>query len=149
MRGFPIDSFYRISDWQDAPIELVIRMDYFQTPEVLTHLNQKINESNMGLEAVMMRRNIEISKKGVNKGSAVETLANRLNIPLENVMALGDGSNDLRMLEKAGLPVAMQNASPVIKLAARVVAPSSDAGGLAWTIHNLMSGNFEHICTHR
>jgi hypothetical protein len=149
MKGFPTDSYHRIFHWQDAPIEQVIRMDYFHRPEVLVHLNQQINESSIGLEAVMMRRNIEISQVGVNKGSAVEILADHLNISMEDVMVLGDGSNDLSMLQKAGLPVAMQNASPAIKLAARVITPSSDAGGLAWALHNLMSGNFEHIRTHR
>ncbi|MFQ6810658.1 MAG: HAD hydrolase family protein [Streptococcus sp.] len=43
------------------------------------------------------------------------TLRSKLNLSPEQVMAVGDQENDQAMLEVAGLPVAMDNASPELK----------------------------------
>ena len=49
-------------------------------------------------------------------------------------MALGDGGNDLSMLEAAGLPVAMGNAVECLKKAAKITAPDARMDGAAWVI---------------
>lgn len=48
--------------------------------------------------------NLEIMAAGVHKGAALRCLAQRLEIPLDEVMAIGDNENDLPMLQVAGLP---------------------------------------------
>jgi hydroxymethylpyrimidine pyrophosphatase-like HAD family hydrolase len=71
---------------------------------------------------------------GVSKGAAAERLAARLGVAREQVMALGDGGNDLAMVEWAGLGVAMGNAAPAVRAAADVVAPTQAEDGAAWAI---------------
>ena len=75
--------------------------------------------------------NIEINAKGVEKGSSLEVLANRLGLLPEEVMAIGDGANDVRMLEVAGRGVAMGNAKEEIQRVADVVTASNDEDGVA------------------
>ena len=75
--------------------------------------------------------NIEINAKGVEKGSSLKFLVEKLGILQEEVMALGDGSNDVRMLEYAGMGVAMGNAREEIKRVANVVTASNDDEGVA------------------
>lgn len=64
-----------------------------------------------------------------SKGKALTALAQRLEIPMAQVFAIGDGINDVSMLSVAGLGVAMGNGDRVARAAAQVVArPNSEDG---------------------
>lgn len=60
-------------------------------------------------------RYIEFNKKGINKGVGLKWLANYLNIPIEETIAIGDNYNDIGMLETAGLSVCVASANQEIK----------------------------------
>lgn len=75
--------------------------------------------------------NIEVNAGGVHKGMALLWLAERLGIGRGEVMAFGDGSNDLRMIEEAGTGVAMANAIQPVLDAADLAALSNDEDGVA------------------
>ena len=53
-------------------------------------------------------------------------------------MALGDGTNDLSMIEAAGLGVAMSNAHPLVLAAADSVTLSNDEDGVAEAIRRFV-----------
>ena len=78
--------------------------------------------------------NLEILSPGGGKGRAIRALAQKMGITMDEVMALGDGSNDLGMLEVSGIPVAMGNAVEVLKKAAKYIAPDVDEDGAAIAI---------------
>ena len=61
-------------------------------------------------------------------------LIERLGLEREDVIACGDGLNDLAMIKYAGLGVAMGNAQPEIKAAADVVTGTNDEDGLVSVI---------------
>ncbi|QLY29925.1 HAD family phosphatase [Nocardia huaxiensis] len=72
---------------------------------------------------------IVASPQGVSKGWALERLRQRLDIPIEATLAIGDGFNDLGMLSWAGHSVAMGNAvAPVRALADEITADVTDDG---------------------
>lgn len=75
--------------------------------------------------------NIEVSVQGVNKGNALLALGEMLHIKKEEILALGDGANDIEMLKKAGLGIAMANSSDEVKAAADIVTVSNDEEGVA------------------
>ncbi|TWH45197.1 Cof-type HAD-IIB family hydrolase [Sporomusa sp. KB1] len=77
---------------------------------------------------------LEITHPLANKGRALAFLADKLHIRQEEVMALGDGGNDLDMIKYAGWGVAMGNASDAVKAAARLETLSNDADGVAEAI---------------
>ena len=58
---------------------------------------------------------IETVKKGCNKYKAISELANYLNINNDEIITFGDGLNDIEMLEKCGVGVALSNALPTVK----------------------------------
>jgi len=64
---------------------------------------------------------VEVINKNYSKGTAVETLANYYNVPLSKTIAIGDQRNDISMIEKAGLGVAVKNADDLLKQAADYV----------------------------
>ncbi|RKQ83668.1 hypothetical protein C7438_1698 [Brockia lithotrophica] len=80
---------------------------------------------------------IEGVRYGVNKGAAMERIALTYGIPLDSVVALGDEWNDLEMIQKAGLGVAMGNAVDAIKAVADLVAPSNDEEGAARVLEEI------------
>ena len=84
--------------------------------------------------------NLEILPPGGGKGKAVGCLAKKYGIAREEIMALGDGSNDIGMLCASGLPVAMGNAVDSLKAVASVVAPSCQENGAAWAIRKYALG---------
>lgn len=58
-----------------------------------------------------------------NKGSALRTVAERLGVPREDVVAIGDWRNDVEMIRWAGTGVAMADAHPEVLAVADVVLP--------------------------
>ncbi len=75
--------------------------------------------------------NIEINDRMANKGHALRQLAEYLGIPMEETMALGDGTNDLTMVREAGIGVAMENGHPDVKAAADYISKSNEENGVA------------------
>jgi Cof subfamily protein (haloacid dehalogenase superfamily) len=80
----------------------------------------------------------ELTAPGISKGSALKTLAARLGIPREQVMAIGDHENDLPMIAWAGLGLAMGNAIPAVRDAADAIIPSVEEAGVAWAIERYL-----------
>lgn len=71
---------------------------------------------------------------GVSKGKALEKLAAYLKVPLREVIAFGDGTNDISLLTLAGVAVAMGNAADEVKAIADYVTLDVDHSGLAAAI---------------
>lgn len=76
-------------------------------------------------------RNIEVSDIHATKGDALMTLANRLGIRAEQIIAFGDSENDNTMLDFAGTGVAMANSLEDTLNTANVVTLSNDEEGVA------------------
>lgn len=81
---------------------------------------------------------VEVLPKNQSKGTALKILLKELNIAPEHVMAIGDGENDVEMLEVAGLAIAVDNAQPVLKKVADHVVASNDADGVAEAIRRFV-----------
>jgi len=73
---------------------------------------------------------LEITGKGVSKIGALEMLMARRGWSLEVLMTVGDGDNDLPMVQHAGLGIAMGNGTDKIKRCAQVVIGLNDEDGL-------------------
>jgi Cof subfamily protein (haloacid dehalogenase superfamily) len=73
----------------------------------------------------------EISPAGVHKGAALETVARHYGILLCDTIAVGDSDNDRRMLEKAGIGIAMGNADEALKAIAGYTTSSLEDDGIA------------------
>ena len=72
---------------------------------------------------------VDILNRGCSKGHALERWANHRGIAREQVMAIGDNYNDIEMLEYAGIPVIMGNASEELKARNwKVTRPNSENG---------------------
>lgn len=73
---------------------------------------------------------LQIMDKHVSKAAALQIAADHYQIPLEDVMAIGDAPNDVGIIKIAGIGVAMDNAAEIVKDAADWIAPSNNDHGV-------------------
>lgn len=78
--------------------------------------------------------NIEVNAKGVSKAGALRYLCDKIGITMENVLACGDSLNDIKMIQEAGVGVAMGNAQEAIKNVADHTTVTNNEAGVAAAI---------------
>lgn len=84
---------------------------------------------------------IDLTADGVNKGSALQALAEYKHLQSDEIAAIGDQEIDIQMLQYAGLPIAMDNGVPALKHIAKWTAPSNEEDGVAWAIDKILKLN--------
>ncbi len=80
----------------------------------------------------------EMINPGVDKGKALRSLAERLGLSMDEVAAIGDGDNDLTLLEAAGLSFAMGNGTERLKARASRLVGSVEEDGVAQAIEQIL-----------
>ncbi|MBO9309078.1 MAG: HAD family phosphatase [Chloroflexi bacterium] len=83
---------------------------------------------------------VEALPPNASKGAGLAWLIAHLGVPAERVLAIGDGENDIEMLQLAGFGVAMANAAPRLKAVADFVTRSNDEDGVAYAIERFIFG---------
>ena len=74
---------------------------------------------------------LELVPKGIDKAQSLLRLLSKINLTPADLMAFGDGYNDLSMLKLAGVGVAMANAAPEVRANADYVTLSNEEDGVA------------------
>ncbi len=81
---------------------------------------------------------LDVTALAANKGDGLIALAKTFDQPLAAVAVLGDQYNDVPMLERAGLAIAMGNAPDPVKSIAHEVTSGNDADGVAHAIDTII-----------
>jgi Cof subfamily protein (haloacid dehalogenase superfamily) len=76
-------------------------------------------------------RFVNLTPTGIDKSVAVRAVAGEYGVLLADVMYVGDGFNDAAAMRAVGFPIAMGNAEPEAREAARLAVGHVDDGGLA------------------
>ena len=74
---------------------------------------------------------IELVPQGIDKAQSLLRLLGKLNLSQQDLIAFGDGYNDLSMLKLAAMGVAMENAAPEVRAEADWVTLSNENDGVA------------------
>ena len=147
-------AFYRT--FHPEGIDLVVAPNLVETTATLQPLKVQITAEPQVIDQVVPRfveqfngrlevlrthdHYLELTPLGVSKGTALAQLAEHMEIPREQVMAIGDHFNDLEMIQWAGLGLAMANGAPEVQAAADAIAPSVGEDGVAWGIERYVLG---------
>ncbi|MBQ3404014.1 MAG: HAD hydrolase family protein [Oscillospiraceae bacterium] len=135
---------------------------YFDTRRPVENLREQIVNSNKGVEKFQMlfksdaeRQvaaadiaksfpdititsaidfNLELNSVDASKGLALMWLCRELCVSPKQVMAIGDGRNDISMLKAAGFSVAVENAEDEVKKAADHITGDNNSSGFARAI---------------
>lgn len=114
-------------------LKILIHDDTSRIPEFQDSFNK-----NNTLTIVSSGKNlIDIMPDNTSKGNAVKILAEKLGIPICEVVAFGDSQNDEEMLRAAGFSVAMGNADDSIKKICDYVTSSNDEYGITKAIKHI------------
>lgn len=81
--------------------------------------------------------NLEVNVPDATKGIGLIKLGEILGIPREQIIAFGDGENDISMLQNAGVGYAMENAPDSVKAQADRIAPPNTEDGVAQVLTEL------------
>lgn len=118
------------------PTKLVIITDPEQTDQVLAHFTQLYGSK---LQVTKSHpRFTEFTNIECSKGRALAFLARYCNVDRGEVMAIGDGLNDLDMIEWAGHGVAMGTSPEAVLKVARTVCPALNEDGAADAIERFV-----------
>lgn len=107
---------------------------FYVNPEIRDDLLAELADLGPMAIANAEPTNLEITALGANKGAALAFLCNQLGLAPEQVMAFGDGDNDLEMLGWAGQSYAMGNGSANAKAAAKHVTGTNRDAGVAQAV---------------
>eukprot|EP00199_Chlamydomonas_sp_CCMP681_P002924 CAMPEP_0119104166 /NCGR_PEP_ID=MMETSP1180-20130426/2445_1 /TAXON_ID=3052 ORGANISM="Chlamydomonas cf sp, Strain CCMP681" /NCGR_SAMPLE_ID=MMETSP1180 /ASSEMBLY_ACC=CAM_ASM_000741 /LENGTH=308 /DNA_ID=CAMNT_0007088847 /DNA_START=132 /DNA_END=1058 /DNA_ORIENTATION=- len=116
-----------------VPMQKLLFMAPQPTLDQLRPLAEELLEGRASLTSAI-NGVLEVLPFGASKGAGVAWLLERLGVDPQHVMALGDGENDVEMLQLVGLGVAMGNAAPKACLAADVRVGTNDEDGVAEAI---------------
>jgi len=86
---------------------------------------------------------LDVTHPDANKGKVVRFDARVLDVPLEEVAAIGDMPTDVLMFGVAGTSIAMGNASPEVQRCARYVTTSNEEEGFAHAVEAFVLGGSE------
>lgn len=139
-----ISSFSRSAiEEGEFPLELIDTFDHIpQVPliklvmvskeETMQQFRKWMLQVNHPLELVQSADYyFELLPSNISKGNAVRSLAEKMDLTMEQCAVIGDHLNDLSMVEVAGISAAVANAHPQLVQAARHVMPSNEEAGVA------------------
>lgn len=113
-----------------------------RSAETLAALERRLRR-NLGKQLSVVRIEdylLEMTAAGVSKAAGLRLVARRYGTKPSDVAAIGDGMNDIAMLEWAGLGIAMGHARKAVKRAADIVTASNDEEGVARAIEEHLLG---------
>lgn len=110
--------------------EPVTKMVIYEEPDLIEKLLRDLADGNYYITKSKPIF-LEILNKEVNKGFAAGHLCDHFGIELKEVIAIGDGWNDMKLLECVGLPIAVENAVDDLKHIAKHITTSNNNEGVS------------------
>jgi Cof subfamily protein (haloacid dehalogenase superfamily) len=119
----------------DTPISTPKIDVYFSDKEEMERAKTTVEHAFEGINVYSDQPlKFEIVPEQVSKDRGLELLAKYLGIEWEEIVVIGDSASDLKMIEKAGLGVAMANAPSEVKQAAKWITRTNDQNGVSYMV---------------
>ena len=133
MKATYIDDVLKI--YNGEPLGKILLMD---DPEKLNTFNDWLMEEHGDQIFAGYSYEFALEIGSISKGKQMLQVAKYLDISPNEIMAIGDGHNDLDMLNRAGFAVAMENAMDVVKSKADFITKSNNNSGVAHAINRFI-----------
>lgn len=122
-----------IEDVEQLKQQGITKMLWYDEPEQICKYKQEMENMSIGEASFCTSKPyfLEIFSSKVSKAIAIEQIGKMYGISSAEMMAFGDGINDLEMIEYVGHGVAMENAEEELKNIADEIAPHHNESGVA------------------
>lgn len=132
----------------DATLDRADKLTFVSDDAAALHALYEKVHARFGTRATVAQSQtyyLDVTALTANKGDGIAALAGALGVDLADTVAIGDQANDLPMLERAGLAIAMGNAPEAVKRAAHKTTRANDQDGVAHAIDTIIltSGDIE------
>ena len=126
----------KVASLKEAVVSPVNKFLIVGKPEVLKQYVSKMAEQFRGRLNIFQSEPffIEIVPLGIDKAKSLDYLLGTLGLSGEELVACGDGGNDVTMIAYAGMGIAMENACEEVKRVAKDITSSCDEDGVARAI---------------
>lgn len=115
-------------DPSDAILKVCLTADDELAQEIQDRFNKKYGDCIRGTSSGNMT--IDLVHKGINKAAGIAEMLKHYDIAQKDLIAFGDGENDIEMLKACGYSYAMANANKKTKAVAKYEAPTNDENGV-------------------
>lgn len=127
----PVEHLFQWYDTQNCPVESI--SFYFRDHSPCAVVREALRDLPLYL-SFPKEPCVEMSMKTADKGIALTALCQKLCIPMEQTLVIGDSDNDIPMFRAAGFAVAVENASDTVKAQADAVTLDCDHDGVGAAI---------------
>jgi Cof subfamily protein (haloacid dehalogenase superfamily) len=134
-QDYDYNEIFKISNLQLYKIMAVSREDQLEKIDVAKKAIKGKFEVSM---ASSHPNNVEFTSIEANKGTALVRYQKLANQHFEEILAFGDGGNDLAQFKVATTSIAMKNAPSYIQKKADVITKTNDENGFAYAVYNLL-----------
>lgn len=124
-----------VPSFKDAVTTSAVKCLLLEEPSYLKSVEPVLKEAMPDLSVCMSKPFfLEAAPNGIDKGAAIQVLAERLNINQSEIIAVGNAGNDLTMVQYAGLGVWVDNVDPELREFGDVIVASNNDHGVAEVI---------------
>lgn len=116
-----------VLDLKEEIVKISVLAEEVLVPGVLAELKQRFPQFRITQSG---ENYIDVIHPEVSKGEGISILAKKLNIPLNQIIAFGNYYNDLELLTRVGLGIAMENSPDEVKRVAKHVTLSNNEEGI-------------------
>lgn len=129
-----------IDEFLESDVNIAKFVTFGEDEEKIKELRSEVEKlGNLSVSASFVT-NIEVNDIKATKGAILAKAAEKMGIKRDEVMVLGDGLNDYSMFKEFTNSVAMENAIPEIKEAAKYITASNIESGVGKTIRRMLDG---------
>lgn len=121
-----------VDDWNDIPNEDIYQITFGMDSKHAADVEEAFNKDHANKISAFASATfaIDVNVKGVSKGSGLERLLAKMGMTGDDLIAFGDGGNDIPMLDFAKYSYAMANGMDKVKKHAKFIAPANTENGV-------------------
>lgn len=124
-----------VPSFKEAVTTSAVKCLLLEEPSYLKGVESVLKEAMPDLSVCMSKPFfLEAAPNGIDKGAAIQVLAEKLNIHQSEIIAIGNAGNDLTMVQYAGLGVWVDNVDPELREFGDVIVASNNDHGVAEVI---------------
>ncbi len=128
-----------VSSFKDTVTTSAVKCILLEEPKYLKSVETVLKAAMPDLSICMSKPFfLEAAPNGIDKGSSIRILAEKLNIDQSEIIAIGNAGNDITMVQYAGLGVWVDNVDPELRHLADVIVASNNNHGVAEVVRRFI-----------